>query len=180
MNPQSILCLIYNGNGVSKLSALAVAGVLDSYVKTNLVTSFSDHILKLDHDIGGVRVVVVIPGGDERQIMISLGSSGKRSLRRFVLKHKGTFVGICAGATIATTRKRNSLSLLRLRCMDDNRDRECKMVVLHSDKDSKFSGPEWSYSNGPWMAKMKRNPPSLTHVWYFDTYPSCYCCVLVW
>ena len=157
------LCVIFSGRGVAESSALAVANALRGHVKTKLVTSFDTGLHRDKH-------VVVIPGGDERRMVASVGASGVRQLRRFV-KAGGRYVGICAGAAIATTRKRYALSLVRLWCVDDNRDRDAKMVTL-IDPENGRDGAQWDYLNGPWMVPMKRDPPSLTDVWRFQTHPA--------
>lgn len=177
MNPtddDNKLCLVFNGDGVSECSALAVANVLEDHARVRLVTVFNDRVIQQftsDQKCQG-GVVVVVPGGDERAIMRSLGAEGIKWIRMFVRNRTGTFIGICAGAAVATTRKRYSLSLVRLRCVDDNRDRETETVTLtRSDAKDHHEG-QWTYMNGPWMVPMKKNPPSsITEVWRFRDHP---------
>lgn len=68
--------------------------------------------------------VLVVPGGETHQILSSLKRS-RRKIRAFVEKG-GIYVGICAGAVIAT-QKKQCLSLISVQCHMDSKYEKLNM-----------------------------------------------------
>ena len=64
--------------------------------------------------------VLVVPGGKSSVYGTSLGSDGRDAVRRFVAEGGG-YVGICAGARLATVSPEWALQLVNARCVEGKR-----------------------------------------------------------
>jgi glutamine amidotransferase-like uncharacterized protein len=65
--------------------------------------------------------VIIFPGGGGRRQAMALGSEGRRSVQEFV-RSGGGYVGICAGAFLATAGYDWSLGLVNTRTLTGDRD----------------------------------------------------------
>lgn len=63
--------------------------------------------------------VVIFPGGNAKQQSISLGDAGKEAVRAYV-KRGGGYVGICAGAFLATTNYDSGIAIVNVQPLTGN------------------------------------------------------------
>jgi hypothetical protein len=90
---------------------------------------------------GGLRSfdVLVFPGGQSKRQAEELGESGRHAVREFV-EAGGGYVGICAGANLATTTFDWSLGLVNAKTLSDKRPSPGPDGVMTVDMGKRGSG----------------------------------------
>lgn len=152
----------------TSLKALATSGRVQARALD--VTDLCDEGVLADAD------VLLITGGEPRRLRGLIGGGGATAIRTFV-REGGGYVGVCAGAVLAT-RKAPTLELLpTVRCVDDNvwwASGLCGRVSLRQPESAGHSpevdvlsacfGDVGVYESGPLLAfdqpKQRRKKPS--------------------
>ncbi len=112
--PEPIEVAIYTGAGVSNKSRSSLVAALSQQPRLGLRDITADEIRQ--GKLAAVKVLVH-PGGSGSQQGQSLGPEGRRQIREFV-QRGGGYVGICAGAYLATCDYDWSLRLLDAKVVD--------------------------------------------------------------
>jgi len=112
--PEPIEVAVYTGAGVSDRSRTALAAVLSPQPRLKLRDLTADDIRQ--GKLAAVNVLVH-PGGSGSAQARSLGPEGRQQVRDFV-QRGGGYVGICAGAYLATCDYDWSLRLLDAKVID--------------------------------------------------------------
>jgi len=112
--PEPIDVAIYTGAGASSKSRSALVAVLSQQPRRKLRDITADEIRQ--GKLADARVLIQ-PGGSGSRQGQSLGPEGRRQIREFV-QHGGGYVGICAGAYLATCDYDWSLRLLDAKVVD--------------------------------------------------------------
>jgi glutamine amidotransferase-like uncharacterized protein len=113
--PGEIRVALYNCAGTGGDSAYVVERCLVPFERANCrrITDAAIRRGALDQ-----FDVVVFPGGTGSGTARALGDAGRKEVRRFV-REGGGYLGICAGAYLATSHYRWSLGILDARVVDD-------------------------------------------------------------
>lgn len=143
---------ILTGKGIGKPSAHCVKDICKKYGK--IIMGNGEMLCKIIKNID----IIIIAGG--QPIVIAeqnLGSKGKNCLRKFT----GKFIGICAGAVLATEGKRGHLGLAKgVKCKDDNRQLKTYLDNLQVNINYISPSSNWPktmyYEGGPILAPIKR------------------------
>lgn len=148
---------ILSGKGVGDPSVHCVKLMCEKHVKVFIGNG--SQLLQQIHSMD----IIVIPGGNPIVIAEqNLKSPGKRALRKF----KGTYIGICAGAVLATEGKRGHLGLVPVKCQDDNRQLKVELENLEVNM-VYFRNVHWPssmyYEGGP-ILKPSRKKNNLHQV----------------
>jgi len=112
--PDPIEVAVYAGAGISDKSRTALAAVLSQQPRLKLRDITADEIRQ--GKLAAVKVLIH-PGGSGSQQGQSLGPEGRQQVREFV-QRGGGYVGICAGAYLATCDYDWSLRLLDAKVVD--------------------------------------------------------------
>jgi glutamine amidotransferase-like uncharacterized protein len=112
--PEPIEVAVYTGAGVSNKSRSAMVAVLSQQPRLKLRDITADEI-RLGR-LADVKVLIHA-GGSGSQQGRSLGAEGRRQVREFI-RRGGGFVGICAGAYLATCDYDWSLRVLDAKVVD--------------------------------------------------------------
>ncbi|MGB2822457.1 MAG: BPL-N domain-containing protein, partial [Phycisphaerae bacterium] len=120
--------------------------------------------------------VVLFPGGSGSKQAAALGDVGREAVRKFT-RAGGGYVGICAGAYLATYRYSWSLRIVNVKAIDTKHWRRGTGVVkmeLSGAGREMLGGPEGEidiqYANGPILAPAEANDlPPVTVLAHFRT-----------
>jgi putative intracellular protease/amidase len=120
--------------------------------------------------------VLIHPGGSGSGQAKALGDDGRRRVRKFI-ERGGGFVGICAGAYLASAEYPWALKLLDARVIDDEHwARGVGKVTLRVPAEGQAAlatdsaSPEMHYENGPLLGPAKqKNIPDFESLATFDT-----------
>jgi glutamine amidotransferase-like uncharacterized protein len=164
---------IFNGDGVSKEAPAQVKACLpepEDFVVQNVTAKEirSGALEKFD--------VIIHPGGSGSGQAKSLGEEGRSKVREFV-KRGGGFVGVCAGAYLASAEYPWSLKLLDARVVDDEHwargTGDVKLQITAAGRDAlskEQSSPTVYYENGPLLGPAKRSEiPDFESLATFET-----------
>jgi len=153
---EAVRVAVYNGGGsVSATGPLRVAGIVTARGGAVAELIGPDEIRS-----GGLRQfdVIVFPGGSGSKQAAALGERGREALRSF-LRAGGGYVGICAGAYLATQRYAWSLRIVNVKAIDTKHWRRGKGAVkmeLTAAGREMLGGPAGEiaiqYANGPILA----------------------------
>ena len=83
--------------------------------------------------------VILVPGGQSRTQSAALGEEGRRAVREFV-EAGGGYVGICAGAILATTGRDSYLGLINAKTLSGRRESPGPDGVMSVDMNKRGSG----------------------------------------
>ncbi len=152
---------VYNGGGsVSATGPLRLAGIVTSRGGAVAELIGPDEIRS-----GALRQfdVVLFPGGSGSKQAAALGEAGREALRKF-LRAGGGYVGICAGAYLATQRYSWSLRIVNVKAIDTKHWRRGTGVVkmeLTGAGRAMLGGAageiDIRYANGPILAAAGAN-----------------------
>ncbi len=150
---------IYNGGGTGNGALATVRGVL----AREKDFAFSAPVCPGDLADGALAQfdVVVFPGGSGSKQAAAIGKTGHDAVRAFV-RDGGGYVGICAGAYLATYRYSWGLKIIDARTVDSkhwNRGNGMVKVELTAAGRTVLGGPERLmdiyYAQGPLLAPAK-------------------------
>jgi hypothetical protein len=171
--PNTIRVAIYSGKGVTPGDAEQVKSCFS-------VSKSFDVVLITAKEIGDGALdkfdVLIHPGGSGSGQAKALGDDGRRRVREFV-ERGGGFVGICAGAYLASAEYPWALKLLDARVIDDEHwARGVGKVTLRLPAQGQAAlgtdatSAEMHYENGPLLGPAKqKNIPDFESLATFDT-----------
>ncbi|MCX5685532.1 MAG: BPL-N domain-containing protein [Planctomycetota bacterium] len=154
-----IRAAVYDGDGAHPRSGIEAKLTAQDDVVVRWIGA-----AEIDANVLGQFDVLIMPGGGGHAEANGLGKEGVESIRRFV-GGGGGYIGICAGAYLATTGYAWSLGIINARMVDYNRGKDTVKIQL-SDEGRRLlgdrSGPlDVLYANGPVVgpAEKKDLPP---------------------
>jgi glutamine amidotransferase-like uncharacterized protein len=164
---------IFSGDGVSKDAPAQVRACLP------VAESFEVESVTAKDIRGGALEkfdVIIHPGGSGSGQAKSLGEAGREKVREFV-KRGGGYVGVCAGAYLASAEYPWALKLLDARVVDDEHwargTGDVKLQITAAGRDAlstKQTSPTVHYENGPLLGPAKRSEiPDFESLATFET-----------
>ncbi len=173
-----ITVVILSGKATEAFSSLCIDASLTVLNKSTFISAIKLDILNIGELSNMMADIFIITGGEPCKIRGLLGGVGSKAIRQFV-SNGGKYIGVCAGAVLATT-SRPTLDLLQgVQCVNDNIWRDSGLsgrvqlkssVPVSSMLNHVLTKEKMCYLNGPLLKIKKRHMDGIQILCRFHDY----------